>query len=65
MTPRRTKAWLGLGGLLLIAGWLALALLAAGRGRLWMAVATDAVALAAVLANGLRPLWLARAIYGA
>lgn len=41
-----------------------LAALAAGRGRLWMAVASDAVAFFAVLANGLRPLWLASGIYG-
>lgn len=40
-----------------------LGLLAAGYGRLWMAVAADAGALVAVLLNGLRPLWLAEGIY--
>ena len=34
-----------------------------GRSRLWMGVASDAVALAAVVANGLRPLLLARRVY--
>lgn len=34
-----------------------------GRSRLWMGVASDAVALAAVVANGLRPLLLARRGY--
>jgi hypothetical protein len=34
-----------------------------GRSRLWMGVLSDAVALAAVAANGLRPLLLARRVY--
>jgi Cd2+/Zn2+-exporting ATPase len=34
-----------------------------GRSRLWMGVVSDAVALVAVVANGLRPLLLARRIY--
>ena len=34
-----------------------------GRSRLWMGVASDAVALVAVVANGLRPLLLARRVY--
>lgn len=41
-----------------------LVLVSGGWGRLWMAVASDGMALGMVLLNGLRPLWMARGIYG-
>ena len=39
-------------------------LVVSGRGELWKAVLVDGLSLVAVLLNGLRPLWLARRVFG-